>query len=110
MAKPERRSRERYPYAPEASPLLVLGESAYEIIDVGERGVRVRCGDCERWLLGSVVQGTVWFQRDSKVRVEGTVVRAGGGELVLKLSGDGIPAHTLLDELRYVREPKGSAG
>jgi hypothetical protein len=106
MSKPERRSRERYPYAPEVSPLLVIGERAYEIIDVGEHGVRARCGDPERWLLGSVVEGSVWFQRDSKVRIEGTVVRAGAGELVLKLTGDGISSRTLLDELRYVRAPR----
>jgi hypothetical protein len=37
--------------------------------------------------------------------VEGLVVRAGAGELVLRLAGDGIPARTLLDELRYARRP-----
>jgi hypothetical protein len=103
MSTPDRRARERLPYTAELCPLLVIDESAYEIIDLGERGLRARCGDPERWLLGSVLQGTVWFQRDSKVRVEGTVVRAGGGELVLRLAGEGIPARTLLGELRYAQ-------
>jgi hypothetical protein len=49
----------------------------------------------------------VWFQRDRKVAVEGMVVRAGGGELALKLAGDGIPAATLLDEARYARSSLG---
>jgi hypothetical protein len=50
-----------------------------------------------------VAQGTVWFQRDRKVSVEGLVVRAAGGELALKLSGEGIPRNTLIDEVRYAR-------
>ena len=54
-----------------------------------------------------MVHGTVWFQRDRKVAVEGMVVRAGGGELALKLAGDGIPAATLLDEARYARSSLG---
>jgi hypothetical protein len=45
----------------------------------------------------------VWFQRDSRIQVEGLVVRAGAGELVLRLAGNGIPAATLIDELRYAR-------
>jgi hypothetical protein len=107
MSGSDRRSRERFPYAPELCPLLVIDDHAYEIIDLGERGLRARCGDPERWLLGSVVHGMVWFQRDFKIKVEGTVVRAGAGELVLRLSGGGIPARALLGELRYVREEAG---
>ncbi len=105
MPAPERRARERFPYTDEARPLLIIGEQAYEIIDIGERGLRARCGDAERWLLGAVVEGSVWFQRDSRVQVEGLVVRAGGGELILRLAGGGIPARTLIDELRYMRGP-----
>ncbi|HEX5385911.1 MAG TPA: hypothetical protein VFW66_04350 [Gemmatimonadales bacterium] len=106
MSNPERRSRERFPYTSESCPLLVIDERAYEIIDLGERGLRARCGDPERWLLGSIVEGTVWLQRDSKVRVEGIVVRAGAGELVLRLSREGIPARALLGELRYAQRPE----
>ena len=105
MPAPERRAHERLPYAHESRPLLIIGEHAYEIIDIGERGLRASCGDSERWLLGSVVEGSVWFQRDSRVRVEGLVVRAGAGELVLRLAGNGIPPRALLDELRYARRP-----
>jgi hypothetical protein len=106
MTQSERRSSERLPYRSETRPLLVIDDRAYEVIDVGERGLRVRCGDTDRWLLGSVATGTVWFQRDQQVRVEGLVVRAGGGELALKLAGDGVPASTLLDEVRYARAPR----
>jgi hypothetical protein len=109
MPPSERRSRERFAYSPDLGPLLVLEERAYEIIDLGERGLRARCGDPEQWLLGSVVTGAVWLQRDFRIRVEGTVVRAGAGELVLRLAGDGIPARALLGELRYVREEAGGA-
>lgn len=103
MPVPERREQERFPYLDGARPLLILGNSAYEIIDIGERGLRARCGDADRWLLGSIVEGWVWFQRDSRIQVEGLVVRAGAGELVLRLAGSGIPATTLLEELRYAR-------
>ncbi len=102
MHHPERRSAERFAYRAEARPLLIIGEQAYEIVDLAERGLRVRCGNSEAWLLGSVVDGTVWFQRDSRLAVSGIVVRANAGELVLKLSAGGIPARALLDELRYV--------
>jgi hypothetical protein len=105
MPKSERRSSERLPYPADRCPLLVIDDRAYEIIDMGERGLRARCGDTDRWLLGSVASGTVWFQRDQKIPVEGLVVRAGGGELVLKLAGEGIPANTLLDEVRYAHPP-----
>ena len=101
MTQPDRRSSDRLPYRTELCPLLVIGDRAYEIIDMGERGLRARCGDTDRWLLGSVAAGTVWFQRDQKIAIEGLVVRAGGGELALKLAGPGIPAATLLDEARY---------
>ena len=101
MQTPERREQERFPYQDGTRPLLIVDNSAYEIIDIGERGLRVRCGDAERWLLGSILVGWVWFQRDSRFQVEGLVVRAGAGELVLRLAGGGIPAATLLDELRY---------
>jgi hypothetical protein len=104
MPPSERRSRERFAYSPDLGPLLMLNDRAYEIIDLGERGLRARCGDPEQWLLGSVVTGTVWLQRDFRVQVEGTVVRAGAGELVLRLSGEGIPARALLGELRYARD------
>jgi hypothetical protein len=102
MTQTDRRSSERLPYRAEVCPLLVIDDQAYEIIDMGERGLRARCGDTDRWLLGSVASGTVWFQRDQKVSVEGLVVRAAGGELALKLAGPGIPASTLVDEARYV--------
>ena len=105
MPPQERRARERLPYANESRPLLIIGEHAYEIIDIGERGLRASCGDPERWLLGSVVEGSVWFQRDSRVRIQGMVLRAGGGELALRLGGEGIPPRALLDELRYSRRP-----
>lgn len=104
MPPSERRSRERFAYSPDLGPLLMLNDRAYEIIDLGERGLRARCGDPEQWLLGSVVTGTVWLQRDFRVQVEGTVVRAGAGELVLRLSGEGIPPRALLGELRYARD------
>jgi len=107
MTQPERRATGRFAYRPELRPLLLLGEQAYEILDLGERGLRVHCGDPERWLLGSVVEGTVWFQRDSRMAVTGTVVRANAGELVLKLGGTGIPPQALLDEIRYVHAPRG---
>ena len=102
MTQPERRASERFAYRPEARPLFIIGDKAYEIIDLGERGLRLHCGDPERWLLGSVLEGTVWFQRDSRMTVQGTVVRANAGELVLKLDGNGIPPRALLDEMRYV--------
>jgi hypothetical protein len=103
MVHTERRSAERFSYRAELRPLLIVGEQAYEIVDLAERGIRVRCGNAERWLLGSIIEGTVWFQRDSRLAVSGTVVRANAGELVLKLDGGGIPPQALLDELRYVR-------
>ena len=103
MREPERRSVERFAYRPESRPLLLIGEQAYEIVDLAERGLRVRCGNPERWLLGSVIEGTVWFQRDSRMPVSGIVVRANAGELVLKLDSGGIPPTALLAELRYVR-------
>lgn len=102
MREPERRSAERFAYRPESRPLLLIGEQAYEILDLAERGLRVRCGNPERWLLGSVIKGTVWFQRDSRMPVSGIVVRANAGELVLKLDSGGIPPKALLDELRYI--------
>jgi hypothetical protein len=102
MTQPERRASERFAYRPEARPLFIIGDKAYEIIDLGERGLRLHCGEPERWLLGSVLEGTVWFQRDSRMTVQGTVVRANAGELVLKLDGNGIPPRALLDEMRYV--------
>jgi hypothetical protein len=107
MTQPDRRSSDRLPYRTELCPLLVIGDRAYEIIDMGEWGLRARCGDTDRWLLGSVAAGTVWFQRDQKIAIEGLVVRAGGGELALKLAGPGIPAATLLDEARYSDPPRG---
>jgi hypothetical protein len=103
MVRPERRAAERFAYRSESRPLLIVGEQAYEIVDLAERGLRARCGNAERWLLGSVIEGTVWFQRDSRMPVSGIVVRANAGELVLKLDAGGIPAQALLDELRYVR-------
>ncbi|HYL31497.1 MAG TPA: hypothetical protein VEU27_16400 [Gemmatimonadales bacterium] len=106
MSQPERRASERFSYRPELRPLLIIAEQAYEILDLGERGLRCRCGDPERWLLGSEVEGTVWFQRDSRMTVHGTVVRAGAGELVLKLGAGGIPAQALLDEIRYIHAPR----
>ena len=107
MTQPDRRSSDRLPYRTELCPLLVIGDQAYEIIDMGERGLRARCGDTDRWLLGSVAAGTVWLHRDQKISIEGLVVRAGGGELALKLAGAGIPAATLLDEARYSDPPRG---
>lgn len=106
MSQPERRANERFAYRPESRPLLLIGEQAYEILDLGERGLRCRCGDPERWLLGAVVEGTVWFQRDSRMTVQGTVVRANAGELVLKLGAGGIPPHALVDEIRYIHAPR----
>jgi hypothetical protein len=103
MSHPERRSSQRLPYRTDVRPLLVIDDRAYEVIDVGERGIRALCGDTDHWLHGSVVRGSVWFQRDRKVQVEGLVVRAGGGEIALKLAGEGIPAATLIDEARYAR-------
>ncbi|HZM26515.1 MAG TPA: hypothetical protein VFB89_04120 [Gemmatimonadales bacterium] len=103
MSQAERRSSQRVPYRTDVRPLLVVEDRAYEIIDVGERGIRARCADTDSWLHGSVVHGSVWFQRDRKVPIEGLVVRAGGGELALKLAGDGIPVATLIDEARYAR-------
>ncbi len=100
----DRRAHERVIYPPGQRPMLLVGGSAYEVLDCSERGLRV-ARSAAAFLETSVdIQGQVRFPTGVEVTVEGVVLRVQGDTIAIQFTGLWIPRDVILAELRRMKQ------
>lgn len=102
----DRRAWERVDYPEPPRPRLRLGgepAGTWEVLDCGERGVRV-VGTLPRELsVGSDAQGVLYFPDGTECNVEGVVIRAGEDEFALHFTSLWLERDVILGEQRRLR-------
>lgn len=94
------RSHYRLQYPQGAGPVLITDGVAREVAELSERGLRFSDGGVTATLAARVA-GTLTFPDGSELAVEGTVVRAVGGWVALRLTR-GVPLNRMLAEQKRV--------
>lgn len=83
-----RRVLPRLSFAGRLAPRLETVAGNYEVVDLSPEGVRFRAVDPNGTgvTIGDVLHGTIRFQADRVVEIEGRVLRVSGGEAALRLT------------------------
>ena len=89
-----------YPLA--ERPTFEVGRFLHEVIDCSERGIRYEVKDRRVPPLGTEIGGTIQFRRGEDVAVQGEVIRASDGIVVLALDPP-LAFSEILAEQRYLR-------
>lgn len=86
IAGPERRADYRLHYPPALRPLMWVGESQYEVLDISEQGVRFRLPEGSRLRrIGEPFQAKVQFHTEGLDTVSGQIVRVERGAAAARL-------------------------
>lgn len=83
-------------------PTFEAGRFLLEVIDVSEKGIRIDIGMRRLPEVGSEMGGTIQFRSGDELEVQGEVIRAREGTLVLALNPP-LPYAQILAEQRYLR-------
>jgi hypothetical protein len=102
MVTPSRRALYRIVYPLAERPSLEMGRSLYDVVDCSERGLRYELNHGRIPAVGSHCAGMLHFRRGYSVRVEGDVLRAVRGVVVLALNPP-LPFAQVIAEQRYLR-------
>ena len=102
MPLPSRRALYRIVYPLSERPTLELGQSLHDVVDCSERGVRYELNHQKIPAIGAHAEGVLHFPRGVSVRVEGTILRAMRGVVVLALAPP-LPFGEIIAEQRYLR-------
>jgi hypothetical protein len=89
-----------YPLA--ERPVFEAGRFLLEVIDVSEKGMRFEMGPRRLPEVGTELGGTIQFRSGDAVEVQGEVIRAREGVVVLALDPP-LPYSQILAEQRYLR-------
>lgn len=88
MSADPRRHQPRVSFAGRLAPVLELDGDRCEVVDLSSDGLRFRDPAVSNRLnIGEVLHGVIRFPADRAIEVEARVLRVGGGETALQLSG-----------------------
>lgn len=96
----------RLRYPPGAGPVLTADGAAREVVELSERGLRYSDGG-HTATLAARVTGVLRFADGGTLAVEGTVVRAVGGWIALRLTRGVHLGRVLAEQRRILREYPG---
>jgi hypothetical protein len=102
MSDASRRALYRIVYPVAERPTFETGRFLFEVIDCSERGLRYEIRDRRPPTVGSELGGTLAFRRGEEVVIQGEVIRASEGIVVLALEPP-LPFAEVLAEQRYLR-------
>lgn len=100
------RSHFRLRYPPGAGPTLTTDGGAREVAELSERGLRYSDGGVTATLSAKVI-GTLRFPDGAELVIEGTVVRAVGGWIALRLTRGVHLGRMLTEQKRILRDYPG---
>ena len=96
----QRRTDCRLIYDDAQRPCMVIdGGATFEVLDIAERGLRISLSDSK---ISKQIKGKIVFIDGFSLEIDGKVVRAGNGEVSIKLEQI-IPAKRLLEEKRNLQ-------
>lgn len=101
-----RRGHFRLRYPPGGGPVLHAGAAARAVVELSERGLRVSDGG-RTATLAERVSGVLRFPDGTELAVEGTVVRAVGGWIAVRLTRGVHLGRMLAEQRRVLREYPG---
>jgi hypothetical protein len=102
MPDSSRRELYRIVYPLVERPTFETGRFLFEVIDCSEKGLRYEVRDRRMPTVGTELGGTLLFRRGDEVPVQGEVIRAREGVVVLALDPP-LPFAEVLAEQRYLR-------
>jgi hypothetical protein len=102
MPDDSRRALYRINYPLAERPTFEVGRFLYEVIDCSEKGLRYEVRSQRIPTVGTEQAGTLQFRRGDDVPVQGQVIRARDGIVVLALE-PALPFAEILAEQRYLR-------
>ncbi len=101
-----RRGHFRLRYPPQAGPVFHAGGTARPVVELSERGLRYSDGG-RTATLAEHVSGVLRFPDGFELAVEGTVVRAVGGWIALRLTRGVLLGRMLAEQRRILRDYPG---
>ena len=97
-----RREFYRVIYPLDERPTVTVGRLVHAVVDCSERGLRYEVKDRRVPQLGAEFKGRLRFRRGAEILVNGEVIRARSGLVVVKLDPP-LPFGEILSEQRYLR-------
>ena len=97
-----RRSHFRVVYPIEERPTFNVGRFFHEVVDLSEKGLRYEVRDRRVPTVGTKVSGTLAFKRGHELTINGEVLRARGGLVVIILE-PALDFGEVLAEQQYLR-------
>ncbi len=90
--------------AEKVMPLLWAQNKEFRVSEISEKGLRVIVDDAYRFKLGDLVQAEILINSvNSKIPLQGKVLRISGNEVIFLLS-EGISFKHMISEQRYMRK------
>jgi hypothetical protein len=102
MTDSSRRALYRIVYPVAERPTFEMGRFLFQVIDCSERGMRYEIGNRQPPTVGAEMGGKLAFRRGEEVEIQGEVIRASEGIVVLALEPP-LPFAEVLAEQRYLR-------
>jgi hypothetical protein len=102
MSESSRRAVYRIVYPLAERPTFETGRFLFEVIDCSENGIRYEVRDRRIPAVGTELGGKLVFRRGEEVEIQGLVLRAQSGVVVLSLDPP-LPFAEVLAEQRYLR-------
>jgi hypothetical protein len=104
MAYPHEREFYRLQYPPPMAPAFTMNGVVHRVVDIGEGGFRYSLVSEGGPVAGATVKGTIEFEHEDTLELEGTVVRTQGGEVAVRCAPRSIPMRVIIREQQRVRQ------
>lgn len=82
----DRRSLYRLQYPAAARPVVTVGTAQYAVVEISERGLRLKLSAAKALASHEDFRGSIRFQDDVSLEIRGHVLRADGEDLVIQLT------------------------
>jgi len=103
MRHPFDRAYYRLVYPLRQRPALLIGSTAYSVIDLCEQGVRYLYDDARVPRVGDEIRGRLVLPSGTELEVAGTIIRVTPPHAAANLS-KGVPFGVMMEEQRYLQQ------
>jgi PilZ domain-containing protein len=93
----------RLQYPPPAAPAFILDGVSHRVVDIGEGGFRYALVTDGGPIAGRTIKGSIEFEDEDTLELEGTVVRTQDGEVAVRCPPRSIPLAVIIREQQRVR-------
>jgi hypothetical protein len=92
----------RLQYPPPMAPRFTHNGVVHQVVDIGEGGFRYALATEDAPMAGRTVKGTIDFEEEDTLEVEGTVVRTQDGQVAVRCPPRSIPMRVIIREQQRV--------